>query len=96
MRKIEHECLIHYDGKVHVVEVEGTGFEAGVDAQFAIPGSTISIGPLTCGQVECPNFRLCYQREIHQGTKFMVSKVSDDLVCMVGWKRKRVYLNYSA
>lgn len=95
IRKVEHDCLIHEDGKVHAVEVEPVGFDAGVDIQLAITGSTITIEPLTCGQLECPNFPLCYQRDAGQGSKFVVQKVSDELACMVGWKRKRVHLNFA-
>ena len=94
-RRIEHDCLIHSDGKVHAVEVESVGFDAGIGAQFAIPCSTISLEPLTCGQLECPNFPLCYQRDLQPGSKFVVARVNDDLVCMVGWKRKRAHLDYA-
>jgi len=95
VRESRHNCAIHDEGKVQAVEVEPAGFYAGVEAGFAIPGSTLTLEDPGCRKVDCPNFSLCHFHDLVTGIKYIVEDVQGDLVCPLGWKRKRVRLVYA-
>ncbi len=91
-RPVEHPCFIHEGGKVAVVEVEPSTFDAGVEAGAAVEGSTLHLVPWQCPVLECVNQPLCSQPRVAPGSKFKVKGVGGELQCPLGQRRRKVVL----
>lgn len=93
-RKVDHECPIHEGGRVIAVDVTETGISVGVDADMAIPGSSISLDPWVCPRVGCSNHAICSCRGILPGTRLRVKERYEGLTCPLGMRRRRVSLEF--
>ncbi len=94
VRDKEHECKVHYEGKVVTVEVEEIPVPLALPAKTVVQGETLSYKPLNCREYDCEFYELCHPLGLREGTKIKVEEVLEDLNCGKNKKLKKVLVTW--
>lgn len=70
-----HNCPIHDEGKVKVVEVEKAKITALIDSKRAFEGSTIVYSPQECNNKHCKLRKFCFPEGLFPGDRCTIVKV---------------------
>jgi len=90
IRDIRHDCALHEDGFVRVVEVERAEIPTTMRKKAAIEGSTVSWERIDCGNMGCAEWWLCHPCGLSDGQKVKVVQVAEDIPCPEGYDLKKV------
>lgn len=84
-RNIIHECKIHDNFEVAVVEVEKTTFKVTLPRKIAVAGAMITSEPFNCPQRDCSNWQKCAALSMTKNSKYKIVVVEDSYPCPLGY-----------
>ncbi len=89
IRDKEHDCPVHYGGKVVIAEYEELKVEVSIPSSKAIEGMMITLKDNSCPLVWCANHHLCMEKNPASGKKVKVIKLMKEMNCPRGLKLRR-------
>jgi hypothetical protein len=89
VRDIEHDCPVHHEGKVKVVEVEELPMELAIPSRKALEAALVVLDEPECPRKWCPNHVLCTIPQDLKGGKVAIKELKESLDCPRDLKLKR-------
>lgn len=81
VREKEHDCAVHYGGKVKVVEYEELPQLVAIERKSAVEGAVVRLTGEECPVRWCKNFVYCNQSPFGPGQKVRIIELHEKLEC---------------